>query len=243
MSGTQSSSRILKIRLVTAAPLTDMRQFYHGKLGLPVLGESSTEITIGGGATPITFVSARAEQEAPFYHFAFNIPENKLLDARTWQLDRTRLLPIFPELRDESYPDDVIHFKHWNAHSIYFLDPAGNVVEYIARHDLGNKSHGPFSETDILYASEIAFIVDDVSAMASGLQETFDLSQYRQGGETFRALGDEHGLLLVFQRGRNMSRGFGEPKLADVFPTEVDIRATTDTKFAAPDFPYEITGH
>jgi len=59
--------------------------------------------------------------------------------------------------------------------------------------------------------------------------------------ETFRAIGDEHGLLLVFQRGRNMSLGFGEPRGADVFPTEARIRGETTTKYEVPDFPYEIT--
>ena len=209
-------------------------------IGLPVLKDSANELTIGGGATPITFVLAEPDQGNPFYHFAFNIPENKLLDARAWQLNRTELLPIFPRLRDPSYPDDVVHFSHWNAHSIFFLDPAGNVLEYIARHDLRNGQDGPFGKDDILYASEIAFVVDDVSALSLALQETFELNQYREGGETFRALGDELGLILVFGRGRNMSFGYDEPKLADVFPTSATIRGGSVTKYNAPDFPYEI---
>jgi catechol 2,3-dioxygenase-like lactoylglutathione lyase family enzyme len=236
------SARIRSLELMTATPLKEMKTFYHSTLGLPVLKESKAAITFGGGKTPITFRITDPEHGAPFYHFAFNIPENKLLEARTWQLDRTELLPIFPELRDPDYPDDVIHFKSWNAHSIYFLDPAGNILEYIARHDLENGSSGPFTEKKLLYASEIAFVVDDVGAMASGLQETFRLNQYRQGGDTFRAIGDEYGLLLVFQRGRNMSRGFGKPKPGDVFPTMVGIRDEDGTTYTAKDFPYEITG-
>ena len=241
MAGAQAEPRILSLRLLTAAPLEKMKAFYHKTLGLTVLKEDSNELTIGGGATPITFVGAKPDQGNPFYHFAFNIPENKLLDARAWQLERTELLPIFPRLRDPDFPDDVVNFSHWNAHSVFFLDPAGNVLEYIARHDLSNRADGPFSKKDILYASEIAFVVDDVSAMSSGLQETFELDQYRQGGDSFRALGDELGLLLVFGRGRNMSFGYDEPKLADVFPTSALIRSEPATKYTARDFPYEIT--
>jgi hypothetical protein len=144
-------------------------------------------------------------------------------------------------LRDERYPDDVVHFRNWNAHSVFFLDPAENIVEYIARHDLKNDADGSFTKKDILHASEIAFVVDDVSAMAAGLQGAFNLSQYRTGGKSFRALGDEHGLLLVFERGRKLSLDHKVPKLADVFPTQVDIRSAAGRKYSSSDFPYEIT--
>ena len=100
---------------------------------------------------------------------------------------------------------------------------------------------GPFTVADILHASEIGFVVDDVPAAATGIQEAFDLRQYRQGADTFRAIGDEHGLLLVFKRGRNLSLGFGEPKEADVFPTEVGVRAADAGPYSVPDYPYEIT--
>ena len=236
-----SPARIVSLRLRTAAPLEKMKEFYGKTLGLPVLAEGSSEITIGGGATPITFVKARPEHGAPFYHFAFNIPQNKIRGAREWQLERTELLPVFPRLRDERYPDDVVHFRNWNAHSVFFLDPAENIVEYIARHDLKNDADGSFTKKDILHASEIAFVVDDVSAMASGLQGAFNLSQYRTGGKSFRALGDEHGLLLVFERGRKLSLDYKVPKLADVFPTQVDIRSAAGQKYSTSNFPYEIT--
>ena len=77
--------------------------------------------------------------------------------------------------------------------------------------------------------------------MASGLQGTFNLSQYRTRGKSFRALGDEHGLLLVFERGRTLSLDYKVPKLADVFPTQVDIRSAAGQKYSTSNFPYEIT--
>ena len=127
------------------------------------------------------------------------------------------------------------------AHSVFFLDPAENIAEYIARHDLKNDADGSFTKKDILHASEIAFVVDDVSAMASGLQGAFNLSQYRSRGKSFRALGDEHGLLLVFERGRKLSLDYKMPKLADVFPTQVGIRGVAGRKYSTLSFPYEIS--
>lgn len=242
LPATNTEARILCLQLQTAAPLAEMKAFYRDTLGLAVLDESATGLTIAGGATPITFRNSDPGHGAPFYHFAFNIPQNKVRSAWEWQRERTELLPNLPQLRDPDFPEDVVHFRSWNAHSVFFLDPAENVVEYIGRHDLDNGADGPFTESDILYASEIAFVADDVPAMASGLQQSFELQQYRGGGDTFRALGDEHGLVLVFARGRNLSLGHPKSKLADVFPTKAEIRAATAAKYVEKDSPYEIVG-
>lgn len=244
-SGASSDPRILGLRLLTSAPLSAMKDFYRGLLRLSVLGETPGEVTFGAGASRLTFVhvdSGESDGEGdgdPFYHFAFNIPENKILSARAWQKERTKLMPARQSLRDPDYPDDVIAFRHWNAHSLFFWDPGGNVVEYIARHDLNNSAPGPFTSEDILYASEIAFIVDDVPGTALDLRRAFELEQYRGGSERFTAVGDESGLLLVMKRGRQL--GFPEPKLADCFATVAHVRGAGPERYAFPDFPYEIT--
>ena len=80
----------------------------------------------------------------------------------------------------------MVDFSHWNAHSVFFYDPAGNVVEYIARHDLKNAAPGGFGSADILYASEIAWIVDDVAATASTLKKVVGIDQYRGASEDVR---------------------------------------------------------
>lgn len=240
MPGEPTSHRIQRLVLETAASLRQMKEFYRGTLGLSILDERPDRLTIAGGVTSITFVKTKADGGNPFYHFAFNIPENKILSAREWQQKRTTVLPLFPALRDPKFPDDVIHFRSWNAHSIYFFDPAGNILEYIARHDLKNSAAGPFTSKDILYASEIGFVADDVPEMASQIGQSFGLTPYRQGTDAFTAVGDEHGLLLVFKRGRNMSPGLEKPTLADVFPTHADIRAGGVAKFEPSSFPYEI---
>lgn len=228
------------LRLQTAAPLDEMKAFYAGRLGLDVLAESEDELTVAGGATAITFERAKPGPLRPFYHFAFNIPENKIGAARKWQLERSPLLPGLPRLRDPEFPEDVVHFAHWNAHSVFFLDPAENVVEYIARHDLGNAAGGAFDASDILYASEIGLVVDDVPFTASSVGKSFDLAPYRGGSDEFTALGDEHGLLLVFARGRTLSFGRPEPKKAEVFPVEATIHATKGRRFRMTEYPYAI---
>jgi hypothetical protein len=236
----ESGPRIVSLELLTAAPLAPMMTFYHRSLGLPVLDERPDRFTVGAGATRLSFASARPDGGRPFYHFAFNIPENKVPAARAWQLERTPLLPIPARLRDQRYPDDVVNYSHWNAHSLFFFDPAGNVVEYIARHDLHNAEEGPFTSRDILYASEIGLIVDDVHATAETLRGVVGVGQYRGGSDQFTALGDERVLLLVMSRGRVLSFDAPERKAADVFRTVARVRGARPTRYQFPEFPYEV---
>jgi catechol-2,3-dioxygenase len=166
-----------------------------------------------------------------------------VLDARKWQLERSTLMPVPVRLRDPRHPDDVVHFSHWNAHSIFFFDPAGNVVEYIARHDLENSASGGFSSKDILYASEIGLIVDDVTTTATMLREGTGLRQYRGGDDRFTAIGDESGLLLVMKRGRHLNFDPDDPsKAARVFRTVARIRdGKPGASLSFGDFPYEVS--
>ena len=50
-------------------------------------------------------------------------------------------------------------FSAWNADALYFLDPAGNVVELIARHSLPNASDAPFGPDAFLEVSEVGMPV------------------------------------------------------------------------------------
>jgi catechol-2,3-dioxygenase len=232
--------RILSLELLSSAPLARMKAFYHGSLGLPVVDERPDRLTVAAGASRLTFVPAAAADGKPFYHFAFNIPENKVRAAWLWQKERTPLLPIPARLRDPKYPDEVVNYSHWNAHSVFFFDPAGNVVEYIARHDLPNAAPGPFGSQDILYASEIAWVVDDVPAAAAKLKEVVGVPQYRGGDAQFIAIGDEHGLLLVMKRGRVISFDAAEQKAVGVFRTAARVRGAGRTDYHFPQFPYEV---
>ena len=55
-----SSPRILTLELRCAAPLSEMKRFYHELLGLGVAKEGPGRLTVRAGRTPLTFVSAAA---------------------------------------------------------------------------------------------------------------------------------------------------------------------------------------
>lgn len=235
-----TNARILHLDLLTATSLNELKKFYTSLIGLPLVSEQTGLFTIRAGETTVSFIQTSAKDETPCYHFAFNIPENKILKAREWQLKRTALSATPSQLVDENYPKDIRHFQHWNAHSVFFWDPAGNLVEYIARHDLKNKSEGEFSSKDLLSVSEIAFIVRDTETIAEELKSSFNLSQYRGGDENFRAIGDENGLLLVMKKGRVWEGHTNISRTPDTIKTAVIIKADKTGKWAPKNYPFEI---
>ncbi len=247
------------LRLLTAVPLDKMREFYCQTLGLELVSATEAELTVRAGGTSIIFVPAAPEHlnspgglineggvgsGEPFYHFAFNIPENKILAARRWQQERTPLVPTPPNLRDPAFPDDVRHFANWNAHSVFFFDPAFNVVEYIARHDLDNAAEdaGSFGPADLHYCSEIGFLVapDDREEVAGRVARQIGLSEYPPGTTPW-AMGDERGLLLILG---NLGGVWGEntdtPVRWGVWPTEATIAGPASADDTFDGKPYRI---
>jgi hypothetical protein len=233
---TADNARITALRLLTIASLPVMKKFYSETIGLPVLSDKPNELIIRAGETMITFIKAEETNNRPFYHFAFNIPENKIQEAFEWQRKKTPVIHPNPT----GTKDEIVHFAHWNAHSIFFLDPAGNLLEYIARHDLKNSSDGDFSVNDILYASEIGFIVDDVVVSGNALQNGLDITEYRPTTPGFWPIGDESGLLLIIKKGRVWTSLAGQVNETAVFKTSVSIRSTGNKEWKFPGYPYEI---
>jgi catechol-2,3-dioxygenase len=225
---------ISSLRLETICPLGELQQFYEKVIGLIILESTRRTLVIQAGKSNITFNKVESDKR-PFYHFAFNIPENKIESAFAWQ--RTRTPIVHPNLA--GLKDSIVNFRHWNAHSVFFLDPAGNLLEYIARHDLKNSSAGDFSATDILYVSEIGFIVDDVQKTGAAFIKSLNLNSYRPAAEKFWPIGDEYGLLLMIEKGRVWVSNPNQTNNVDVFRTSVTINGSA-MNWKSSDSPYEI---
>ena len=134
---------------------------------------------------------------------------------------------------------EFVDFSHWNAHAIFFLDPAGNLVEYIARHDLKNASAGDFSVKDILYLSEIAFIVSDVQDIGKQFLQNLSLKEYRPSSDGFWPIGDEYGLLLMINEGVIWTGHPGQVNKTSVFNTRAIINQH-DREWKLNGYPYEV---
>ena len=190
----------MKITLLSllAADLPAQRHFYGHVLGLPVAAaDDPGSIKVEVGYSELRFGLAPPGPR-PFYHVAFSVPHNQLDAAREWVQARTPLLPL-PE---GGY---VADFVNWNAHAFYFLDPAGNVLECIARHDLPNARAAPFSAAGLLGISEAGLVVADVPAAVREIGAATAAPVFHRGPvrEDFAAVGDDEGLLIVVRQGRS----------------------------------------
>jgi len=173
-----------------APDLPALHAFYGDRLGLPVTAYSTTELRLHIGASELIFTPGEGT-----YHFAFNIPENQFHPAYDWLTARV------PPIADKS-GQRAFHFADWQADSVYFFDPCGNIGELIARHTLSNASDAPFSARSLENISEIGIAVEDVPAYAASLREQIGVAPYRPGSSEFMPVGDEHGLCILVKPGR-----------------------------------------
>ena len=155
-------------------------------------------------------------------------------------MERTNLKQRRPG--PETHPDypDVANFHKWNAHSVFFWDPAGNLLEYIARHTLKNARKGAFTPDDVLHASEIGLMVDDVKPAAEGIRHATGLSDYIGMNDHFHPLGDHHGLVILFNKGRNWRQPDGTTRPTGSYPTEITLHSEFDRAYEVPGQPYRI---
>ncbi len=213
-----------------ASDIPALHNFYTGVFGLPLLGGDGA-LSIMAGRSELTFLQAPQDWSG-FYHFAFNIPQDQFEEAKEWL--SKRVMPI----KDDKGNDEFTS-KEWNAHSVYFYDPAGNILEFIARHDLDEHLDRPFDEQSILSISEIGLATDDVQAMVRSLQAEMGINPYGgAGSDAFAAVGDEHGLFIVVKRGRIWFPDTGKEATAARLRVEVSTAAQASYILSGP--PYEI---
>ena len=228
-----------EISLDTSVELSKLIRFYHGELGFELLTSDENQCSFRTGASRLIFSKTNSNGKQPFYHFAFNIPENKIALAETWQKTRSRFIKPPKHLNDPKFSDNIVHFRHWNAHAIFFYDPAGNVVEFIARHTLPNAADGPFSTSDILYISEIGLVVNDVYQASSQLKKQVDIPQYLSASETFLAHGDHHGLIIFFKE--NTLAAFQQGRHRKSFRTAVRLNRKMNSElWQIGQYPFTI---
>ena len=224
--------KFLELRLSTQ-DLTRQRDFYTGTLGLSVLEQTPESFTVKTGFTALRF--NLSEGDVKPYHLAFNIPENKLLEAKAWLSRRVGLL--------EEDGRNQFFSESWNAEQVYFLDVDGNILEFIARHELSNAGDDPFGSQHILNVSEIGYVVPEVAETVKSLN-SLGLTPYREPGEKFAAVGDAHGLLIVAETNRPWFPTAGLPTevRAEAGQLELTFESATPFDYTEPGLPYRLRG-
>ena len=207
--------------------LQAQKEYYSQVLGFHTK-MSRHQLTIALGKSGLIFTQADSNFDGA-YHFAFNIPENQFSTAKEWIMSRQSLL------RDVEGKDEFSS-QTWNSQSIYFKDPAGNVLEFIARHAMQNAASGIYNESQILNISEIGLPSEDVVSWANDLCKTLRISPYKQEpDENFTPVGDEDGLLILPLKGRIWMPDSGVP--AKLLPVRVSLDVD-GSKWEVRDYPY-----
>jgi catechol 2,3-dioxygenase-like lactoylglutathione lyase family enzyme len=177
-----------EIRLASAR-LAEQRALYAA-LGLPAAKEDST-LAIAVGAARLVLEPGQPSPQ----HFAIRIASAAYAEALTWLGERVELLTDEDGGRAFAFPD-------WNADSMYFADPDGNIVELIAHHDLPEPYGPPFGPSALLGICEAGMPVDDVGAFLDELERRTGARRWSGNRETFAAAGTKSGSLIVVRRGR-----------------------------------------
>lgn len=170
--------------------------FYQDILELPIIEKTIGSVSIQAGNSILKFIEEPSFQS--IYHFAFNIPENKLNEAIEWCRNKVALIGIEDQ-------DVITNFENWNAHAVYFYDNSGNLLEFIARHDLDNSQNKAFSSKSILNISEIGIVNENPLELGNELISKYDLNFFSKNtnSEAFAAIGDDEGLLIMVRPNRN----------------------------------------
>lgn len=178
-----------------SADIEGTANFYRQALQLPPLQQQTNEVAFMVGHTKLVFQQAAGIK--PLYHFAINIPHNKLIEAYNWLGPR---LPILEVAEGQPFA----RFMQWNAQSFYFFDNNGNLLELICRYDLPNSSPESFSASAMLGISEIGIATDRVNERYEQLQQQYKIPVFAKQppAENFAAIGHEEALFILAQTGR-----------------------------------------
>lgn len=201
----------IKEIILLSDDLSETSRFYSELMGFTISESTTSKITFKVGSSQLTFLHTN---DHCIYHFAFDIPHNKLDEAIQWLSDRVDLI--------EFQGENTIDFPNWNAKSLYFYDNNGNILEFIARFENKNESYHSFDSSSIVSISEIAFVTEDVEKLAKDLIQTHGLTYYfRQiQREDFSVIGDDNGLIIIVKSTRNW---FPTPINVEKFPVKVTI--------------------
>ncbi|MCG8327317.1 MAG: hypothetical protein MI974_06505 [Chitinophagales bacterium] len=165
------------------------------------------------GSSHLIFSTA-TDGSQPYYHFAFNIPYNQYEEALNWLKERVEVL------KDEN-GNELIEFTNWEAYAIYFFDPAGNILEFIARKDIPFHSDEPFSIQSVLSISEIGIPVNDVPKVYEEIKSVSKIPPYKTGNATFFPTGNAEGLFILVNQSEKI--WYPTQKKALSFPLYVEF--------------------
>lgn len=212
--------RLFKHVILYTDKLNEMKNFYTNILGLSVIMSYDNCFTIQVGSSSLSFKQSTLHAT---YHFAFNIPGNKVKDAKQWLLGRVEL--------NREDGNDEIYYPSFDADAIYFEDPAGNIVEFIGRRNRNDAAK--FTASSLIDISEMSITTPFVSETAKRLNE-FGIHSRNQNPikpDSLNFLGEGDTFIILVPPYR---RWYFSEKISETFPLEIELdnlrKITVDSK-------------
>lgn len=135
-----------------------LRRFYKNVLELAISESNDDKFTVKIGDSKVTF---KHSEQPSFYHFAINIPGNQFSIMKSWMKDRLTL--------SREGGIDQFYSQSFDADSMYFEDPAGNIIKLIGRRN--RDLFGNLTSDAFLNVSEVNIITPFVEEVGDKLQD------------------------------------------------------------------------
>jgi catechol-2,3-dioxygenase len=209
----------IKELVLRARRLEQNRFFWETLLGFTVVDSpnpSQYTLEIGneeGKKTRLTFRQSNLppELEASFfpqYHFTISIPTNQIEACLEWILNQKAINPdtneeiTIPLWKDYLNGAEIVRRNLYNSQSVFIQDPAGNVVELLARHDKPEIRDGAFNKDMFIGISEVGIVTRDIRKTATLLKDTFGADEVQGSSNSFKPIGGATGLLKLIVPGK-----------------------------------------
>lgn len=189
--------------------LKQLKGFYGNVLGLTIVESGDEYFKLSIGTSTLTF---QQSTKKALYHFAINIPGNQFTLAKHWAKERVTLN------REDAV--DETYYSRFDADAFYFEDPAGNVVELIARRNVDKWSD--FNIDSLLNLSEVSITTPFVQEVGEQIQ---DIGIHVSGHVDIEAnelnfLGSKNTFILLVPPNR---RWYFSKKMSVTSPIDIEL--------------------
>lgn len=184
-----------------------LKRFYQNVLELPAFEASDSEFSLQIGTTKLTF---KTSTDKARYHFAINIPGNYFTIIKE-KIKQRVPLRYYLAL-------DEVYREEFAADSFYIEDPAGNLVEFIARR---NKDFiGELTDEALFNIGEIGLVTDNQVEISEALQDANLALHFKAqiDSEKLNHFGEGDSFIVLTPRGYRWDYASED---AEVFPLEI----------------------